>query len=157
MSAAAVPVADQAACNIGRWYEQLHACSIRSVILPLPADFVRDLAAADPFFLAGGGDSDDGQAEQKAGVPSFAELRAAIDGAIGQLGGAVFPKLNRSAPTDSAYAHGGSLKCTSADDVLLLLRRSDRVAEEIRGDSFAGEWVLALREWREVRPAGEFR
>lgn len=58
-------------------------------------------SAADPFqaaddsaFAPGDEDSED----EDAAVPHFPELEAAVDAAIARLGGAVFPKLNWSAP-----------------------------------------------------------
>jgi hypothetical protein len=91
----------------------------------------------------GGGDDDDSDiavsddTSERSDAPtpslpaSFATVRRAIDEAINKLGGAVLPKLNWSAPTDAAWVLGGSLKCVSSDDVLLLLQSSDRVAHDL--------------------------
>ena len=57
--------------------------------------------AADPFQesndSAFGPDDEESEGEDAA-VPHFPELEAAIEAAIARLGGAVFPKLNWSAP-----------------------------------------------------------
>lgn len=60
------------------------------------------------------------------------EFSRDVDKAIGLLGGAVFPKLSWSAPIDAIWiATGNTLKCTSSDEVMLLLKSSDRVAHDL--------------------------
>ncbi|GLC33315.1 hypothetical protein PLESTM_000047800 [Pleodorina starrii] len=59
----------------------------------------------------------------------FPQLRSALDAAIASLGGRVVPKLNWSCPTDALWVSpGGSLACRNAEQVVLLLKSSDRVA-----------------------------
>ena len=74
---------------------------------------------------------DDDEAEAQPPAPRFPELEQAVEAAISKHGGAVLPKLNWSAPTDAAWMLGGSLRCTSPRDVLLLLKSSDRVAHDL--------------------------
>ena len=51
-------------------------------------------------------------------MPAFPELFAQIDAAIAALGGRVLPKLNWSAPLDTAWlTTTGSIACTNADEV----------------------------------------
>ena len=76
-------------------------------------------------------DSDDDGEDGSDTQPRFPELEAAIAKAIERHGGAVFPKLNWSAPKDAAWVLGGGLKCTSPRDVLLLLKSSDHIAHDL--------------------------
>ena len=65
-------------------------------------------------------------------VQRFPELEAAIAEAIATLGGRVVPKLTWSAPVDATWVNpGGTLACTHPQEVLLLLKSSDRVAHDI--------------------------
>jgi len=62
----------------------------------------------------------------------FAELIAVIDAAIDRFDGAVFPKLNWSAPRDAAWmAANGTLKCQTPGDVFLLLKSSDFIVHDL--------------------------
>jgi multidrug efflux pump subunit AcrA (membrane-fusion protein) len=62
----------------------------------------------------------------------FAELHAAVEGALAQLGGAAAPRTNWSSPTDALWVTCGTgLRCTNADQVVLLLKSSDRVAHDL--------------------------
>jgi hypothetical protein len=63
----------------------------------------------------------------------LAPLRAAIDAAIKELGGAVFPKLNWTAPVDAVHmiAAGGEPRCTDAGQVLMLLGASDLAMHDL--------------------------
>ncbi|PVV02645.1 hypothetical protein BB560_002897 [Smittium megazygosporum] len=57
-----------------------------------------------------------------------------INEAISELGGKVIPRMNWSAPTDAIWISiGQSLECESASQVLLLLKASDKVANDISG------------------------
>ena len=51
--------------------------------------------------------------------------------AIEELGGAVFPKLDWSAPRDAGFLRAGSLKCETPGDIFLLLKGSDFVAHDL--------------------------
>ncbi|KAI8464097.1 MAG: D123-domain-containing protein [Monoraphidium minutum] len=114
-------------------------------------------------------DASDGGDDDPASLPwarRFPEVAAAINAAIADLGGAVAPKLNWSSPTDALWvAPGNSLRCGSAEQVVLLLKSSPRAAFDLelcarlaagaaRAD--AGP-ALALRRWTDMRPEREFR
>ena len=128
------PLDALAACSIDRWYPVLRRNSVRTTLVPLGDEFLAYLQA-DGVFVAGGDDDDDGwgddDADGAAPPPRFPELEAAIEAAVGDYG-AVFPKLNWSSPRDASWILGGSCKCTSARDVLLLLKSSDSVAHDRR-------------------------
>ncbi len=148
--------AELRACDIGVWVPRARGFTIKTELINL-TDAARDALLAD------GVDTDH---------EALAPLKVELDAAIERLGGAVFPKLNWSAPTDAAWILGGSAKCTSAEDVLLLLQASDRAAHDLCdawGLSDEGvlppgaavpdghRWVVALRKWSELRPAQEYR
>lgn len=100
------------------------------------------------------------------------ELSEQVDQAIRSLGGSVHPRLNWSCPSDAVWVTTtGTLKCTNADEVFLLLKCSSRIAYDL------GDWKevcfnatpqynlqekqpklqLILRKWKDVRQNMEFR
>ncbi|CCE72805.1 Piso0_000399 [Millerozyma farinosa CBS 7064] len=104
----------------------------------------------------------------------FPELHDQIKRHIEELGGAVMPKLNWSAPKDARWIMAdNTLRCTSPADVYLLLQASDHIAHDI--DAPYGECTdgaaeqsggksdaaapleLVLRRWTNINPALEFR
>ncbi|KAA8495147.1 Cell division cycle protein [Porphyridium purpureum] len=91
------------------------------------------------------------------------ELCARIDRSIMELGGAVCPKLGAVCPVDAAWVmFGRSVCCRSSEDVMLLLKSSDRVAEYLtQRSSNAGDEhshiMIHLRKWRDMNPGMEFR
>lgn len=183
--AAGSSLSDLDRCSIDHWYPALRAVTIRTKLLPLSADFVRYLLADNVYvpdaasqsedegeLSSHESSSDDGedQGDAQGKTPRFRELEAAIGSAIQAYGGHCFPKLNWSAPTDAAWMLGGSLKCASARDVMLLLKSSDRISHDlcdarrayggVNGSDEAGvtdKWVLALRRWSNLKPDHEFR
>lgn len=117
----------------------------------------------------GGPDSDDDSDEQSAPVRfDFPDLEAAVREAITSLGGAVLPKLNWSAPKDAKWLYN-TLRCETPHEVFTLLKSSDFVAHDLvhsfddcverpAGGKGSFEGVtLALRRWRDMDEAGEFR
>ena len=132
-------------------------------------------------------DDDDGIGGAAGSLPpNFAEFVAAVQAGIADLGGAVFPKLTWSCPKDAAWMTvGNSLRCDTADQVMLLLKSSDRVAHDVGAalaecdDTAAAAaapaaaagstppppssgiprdaHVLALRKWYDLKPGREFR
>ncbi len=116
----------------------------------------------------------------------FPELHAAMEGAIRRLGGeGVVPKLNWSCPSDATWVNPSiSLACANAEQVVLMLKSSDRIAHDLellrrgrggeRGTPGRDEGeeadrtvgpegaavppVLALRRWRrDLLPERELR
>lgn len=102
---------------------------------------------------------DESSDEEVADYETFPEFEAAVDAAIAAVGGAALPKLSWSAPKDAAWMScDGTLRCTRATEVLLLLRASDYAAADIDQARALGlRPVLALKQWRDVAPASEFR
>ncbi|PWN40529.1 D123-domain-containing protein [Ceraceosorus guamensis] len=82
----------------------------------------------------------------------FDRLDARIRDVIKSYDGAVFPKLNWSAPLDAAWIVAGStLRCTTPADVYLLLKSSDFVANDTEqakllydAQSTAGKSAVAI-------------
>ncbi|PIN26493.1 hypothetical protein CDL12_00746 [Handroanthus impetiginosus] len=92
------------------------------------------------------------------------EIKASIE----SLGGAVFPKLNWSAPKDSAWISStGNLKRTSFSEIALLLWSSDSVAHDLchaydsckdKTSSRPSNFFLALHKWYpSLKPEMELR
>lgn len=82
------------------------------------------------------GDENDSPASSESGScaaahPGLPDLKHAISAAILELGGAVVPKLNWSCPVDATWASASGTRCSNADEVLLLLKASDRVAHDV--------------------------
>ncbi|KAK0722997.1 D123-domain-containing protein [Lasiosphaeria miniovina] len=81
----------------------------------------------------------DSDSESDAGPPPlppnrrFPALHTAITAAIAELGGAVAPKLNWSSPKDATWIsrHPNTVKCTSANDVYVLLKSSSFVSHDL--------------------------
>jgi len=160
-------------------------CTPKATILPLPDDFFsylqQDGVVLPPSFGGGartptseewagtpgaptvrelGSDSDsDGSGDGNAEAPPPPELPGlarAIGAALAEATDGVCPRLAFSAPTDAAWMQAGNeLRCTTASDVLLLLKGSDKAAAEAA--SAAPRPVLALRHWTRLEPGMEFR
>ncbi|XP_074657921.1 translation initiation factor eIF2 assembly protein-like [Tubulanus polymorphus] len=180
-------------CIFSEWYQTFSAVTVKSVAIPLPQDVVRYLLA-DGIVLPEGSDhgccnnnknchsdSDDDEINwdnnatsgRTALVPKFSpEFENRVESALKKLGGAVFPKLNWSAPKDAAWvATGNTLQCRSLGDILLLLKSSDFVAhdltvpferctdigEDLNDDRTAARYELVLRKWTTIAQSSEFR
>ncbi|KAL0383063.1 UNVERIFIED_CONTAM: Cell division cycle protein [Sesamum calycinum] len=177
-------------CQIQEWYPKFKSCSIKTTIHELPESFVQYLLDdSGPFLLPLSITNDDAlpnrvhkpedeedfvavegsgdEAEEPVPPPSFPELEMEIKASIESLGGAIFPKLNWSAPKDSAWISStGNLKCTSFSEIALLLRSSDSVIHDLyhaydsctdKTASRPSSFFLALRKWYpSLKPEMEF-
>ena len=189
-------------CALRAWPPALRSASYDTILLPLPADVAAWLADGGRVFLpdataalpARGARSDRGSdswsdeggsaPSEAPAPPSLPAFAAAVDAALAALGGAALPKLDWSAPLDAGWLRpGGGARCACADEVLLLLKASDRAAHDVDalrelvqaheaggareggagGDSPppppapAPTPTPALRAWRPPRPGSEFR
>lgn len=94
-------------------------------------------------------------------VYSFPELDAAIEAAVAELGGSVFPRLEWTAPADAVWiTETRSLKCENAGQVYRLLKASDLVQYDIttaRRAAAAPLLHLVLRRWYALSGANEWR
>lgn len=120
-------------------------------------------------------DEQDGQGNVEVNVPAqlpmpmpmpMPQLGDRLCRAIDELGGAVMPKFTWSAPKDAIWVSANrSMRCTTPDEVLLLLKSSDRVSydceEAIAECKDASEpcqqHAIALRRWYDLKPGREFR
>ncbi|BFG26337.1 hypothetical protein CerSpe_126110 [Prunus speciosa] len=178
-------------CQIQEWYPKFKSASIKTRIHELPEPFVQYLLDdSGPFLLPVSisnedafpnrihnpeeeddyqiSEGSDDEAEQPPLPPSFPELELQVKESIESLGGSVFPKLNWSAPKDSAWiSTTGTLKCSSFSEIALLLRSSDSLVHDLchaydschdKTSSRPKSFVLALRKWYQfLKPEMEFR
>ncbi|KAL3843896.1 hypothetical protein ACJIZ3_001299 [Penstemon smallii] len=178
-------------CQIQEWYPKFKSVSIKTIIHELPHSFVQYLLDdSHPFllplsisnddalpnrvhkpeeeedFVASEGSGD--EAEEPTPPPSFPELERNIKASIESLGGAVFPKLNWTAPKDSAWISSTqNLKCTNFTEIALILRSSDSIVNDLchaydscsdKTSSRPSSFFLALRKWYpSLKPEMEFR
>jgi hypothetical protein len=180
-------VEDVWACQFSRWYKTFRslpiesfsrkAVTIKSVILPLPDDFIDylktdgvqlpveavKLSSCTPDHIEDDEWGDDNVEEPN--PYSFPLLTEQIASAIESLGGAVMPKLNWSCPKDATWINSGTLKCQTPGDIYVLLKSSDFVVHDLLHafDNVVGEkptnfaFQLVLRQWCNLHPSMEFR
>ena len=175
-------------CSFSSWYPNFKRDTFKSRIIQLPVEFINYLNA-DRIVLPGVEETsysndlndysdeedcnelDDQEGWDSAEVltaPSFTDLKQEVDAAIKELGGAVMPKLNWSAPRDAGWiTRDGTLCCHSFNDVCLLLKSSDFVSHDLNeayehceDDTMKHsdeQFELILRKWEEILPGMEFR
>lgn len=178
-------------CQIQEWFPKFKSLSLKTIIHELPESFVEYLTDdSGPFLIPLSVTNEDAmpkriynseeeedfvvsegsgnEAEETAPPPSFPQLEREIVDSIDTLGGAVFPKLNWSAPKDAAWMSStGNLKCTKFTEIALLLRSSDSVVHDLyhaydsctdKTASRPSRFFLALRKWYpSLHPEMEFR
>ena len=105
------------------------------------------------------------------------DLEQRLQGALDEVGGKAFVKLNFSAPTDAAWVTNG-LKCISTTDIFYLLKASERITDDVNilaalkeqqephvtpnalapdGALRANNLKLVVKKWANFHPAMEFR
>lgn len=179
-------------CSYHSWHPTYRAITPKARLVPLPDAFLAYLRAdgiiLPPEHGDGGedgavwSDSDSGifsGADNEAGddaEPDFdpstewRDTHEAIAATIDELGGAVAPKLNWSAPKDATWiAATNSMECRTPNDIYLLLKSSDFVTHDLQHafDDTANEdgvssndaipYHLVLRKWITLNPSVEFR
>ncbi|BBN06244.1 hypothetical protein MPTK1_3g19550 [Marchantia polymorpha subsp. ruderalis] len=174
-------------CQIQEWYPRFRRVSLRTKIHVLPQAFV-DYLLEDGLFLPSSSEAmptrtiatcpelqsedyvhwdEEDEDDEEPEVPSFCDLEKEIKASIEELGGAVFPKLNWTAPKDTTWiATSGNLQCRNFAEISLLLKASDSVTHDLlhafdscedQTKSSPEVVVLALRKWYDLRPELEFR
>ncbi|GAO14131.1 uncharacterized protein UV8b_06530 [Ustilaginoidea virens] len=148
-------------CSYDAWFPKYRSSCLKSKIIRLPPSFVAYLqedgilladedatvAPADPEWHSSAavgnsrpkphdGSSDEEEEDEAPRLPPnrrFPEAHNEIKIAISELGGAVAPKLNWSAPKDAKWVspHQNTLKCTSPNDVYLLLKSSSFISHDL--------------------------
>jgi hypothetical protein len=147
------------------------------LILPMDSDD-RPIGASENSELVvdqdGNDDTDgagsDSEAETIGDARDFAALNQRIREIIDKYEGAVFPKLDWSAPLDAAWmVPGATLRCTEPSDVYLLLKSSDFVNKDIAqldemrnmskqdGEQASLRPTLVLKKYFDMPRANEFR
>lgn len=182
-------------CSYDAWFPKYKSFCIKSRIIPLPQVVVSYLqedgivladeddavgnAQEDEWHSAGASnpqprDDDSSDDEEDSAQPPlppnqrFPELHQTIKDKIQELGGSVAPKLNWSSPKDAKWIspHQNTLKCTSPNDIYLLLKSSSFVSHDLVHafdgctDAFATRPfspVLVLRPFFNPHVALEFR
>jgi len=164
---------DRTACSFDNWYPQFKNDSIPAVVVDLPEDVLQYLKAdgvvipiealvkkkpssyVDDITFK---DWDsDGELDDETPPPTFPEFSRNLREIVSKLGGSVFIKLNWSAPFDARWiATNSSLKCTNLQDIYLLLKGSDRIANDLEVDSKNGH-KLVMKSWIDIHPGNEFR
>ncbi|KAH9883588.1 D123-domain-containing protein [Xylariomycetidae sp. FL2044] len=81
----------------------------------------------------GESDGDDDEPERSPPNHRFPDLHQLIADKIAELGGAVAPKLNWTAPKDATWIspHQNTIKCTCPNDIYLLLKSSNFVTYDL--------------------------
>ncbi|CAN0892722.1 Cell division cycle protein 123 homolog, partial [Linum grandiflorum] len=178
-------------CQIQEWYPKFKSCSIPTIIHQLPECFIDYLLDSGTLQLPVSvtdedalpnrvhnpideedyqlsEEASDDEAESGSTPPCFPELELKIKKSIEALGGAVLPKLNWSAPKDSAWISSSrTLRCTSFSEIALLLKSSDSLVHDLshaydscsdKLSSRPATFHLALRRWySSLLPEREFR
>lgn len=145
-------------CSYEAWFPKYRSSCLKSRIIALPPSFVTYLHE-DGIVLADDDDkvdepeeewhstaattkrpaqdpeSSDDEDEPERLPPNqrFPETHQLIKDKIAELGGAVAPKLNWSSPKDAKWIspHQNTLKCTSPNDIYLLLKSSSFVSHDL--------------------------
>ncbi|KAI1435752.1 D123-domain-containing protein [Xylaria sp. CBS 124048] len=120
-----------------------------------------------------GSESDSDDEEEPPKLPPnkrFPELHQLIKDKIAELGGVVAPKLNWTAPKDATWIslHQNTIKCTSPNDVYLLLKSSNFITYDLdhafdnctptaSSSQATFKPVLVLRSYFNPHTAMEFR
>ncbi|KAI2638277.1 D123-domain-containing protein [Xylaria nigripes] len=148
-------------CSYDSWFPKYRTSCIKSRIIPLSPEFVEyiredgiiladeDEAESDddeeweattstvrPPIHEVESDSDSDDVDEIPKLPPnkrCPELHQLIKDKIAELGGAVAPKLNWTAPKDATWIslHQNTIKCTSPNDVYLLLKSSNFITYDL--------------------------
>lgn len=165
-------------CSFTNWYPRFSRHSVESIAVPIQNDVLtylregslilpkeavpppRQRNASRSSSDWSDSDADSEEAEQ----PSFPTFSAQMKDAMNQLGGEVFIKTNWSAPKDARWiATNKSLKCRRLEEIYLLLKSSDFVANDLsyqlQGDQSSGGsgYYVVLKQWKEIHPGTEYR
>lgn len=148
-------------CSYDFWFPKYRSSCLKSRIIPLPPSFVEYLhedgivladdddenqdepeeewhASSNTSVrpqVKDADSSDDEEDEPERLPPNqrFPETHNLIKEKIAELGGSVAPKLNWSSPKDAKWIspHQNTLKCTTPNDIYLLLKSSSFVSHDL--------------------------
>ncbi|XP_043465031.1 cell division cycle protein 123 homolog [Leptopilina heterotoma] len=167
----------EAECSFDNWYNIFSKESLEAIIIPLTTEILKYLEH-DSFILPieatrnitcnsewsdGSSVTEDSSNEPENTPPNFPEFSQKIQQAIDEFK-AVFIKSNWSTPSDATWVTPTkSLKCTSLEDVYLLLKSSDRISRDLSKLRSCSDnknplnFCLVLKRWNEINPCTEFR
>ncbi|XP_065661702.1 cell division cycle protein 123 homolog [Hydra vulgaris] len=170
-------------CIFSNWYNSFKDITFRSKVVRLSPDFIAYLKKDGVVLpsieetryvndLDGYSDSDnedwDTNDQDRTLAPCFSLIKNKVDKVIDYFGGSVFPKLNWSSPKDAVWiTMDGTMKCSSFNDICLLLKSSDFISHDLN-DAYShciestlphsdDAFELVLREWVDLIPSMEFR
>lgn len=145
-------------CSYDSWFPNYKSSCLKSRIVPLPPAFVEYLhedgivladddehqdepeeewhASSNTSARPQDPESSDEEEEEPERLPPnqrFPETHNLIKATIAELGGSVAPKLNWSSPKDAKWIspHQNTLKCTTPNDIYLLLKSSSFVSHDL--------------------------
>lgn len=158
-------------CSISAWHPKYRNITPKTRIIEIGGSvpFMKWLYA-DGIILP---DDDDADYDENEDVSKdWRDLHNTIRNTIAELGGAVMPKLNWSAPKDSVHMNANTMVCRLPSEIYLLLKSSDFISHDLYHafedcvnteentslDRYDIKYVLALRKsvpgWN---PSVEFR
>ncbi|KAI8102196.1 hypothetical protein M9435_005802 [Picochlorum sp. BPE23] len=142
---------DLVQCSIQNWYSAFQKHTFKTHIIELSDTIVTWLIAdgivlrniedafptreKDPYDTSDSWSTESSSSSaETGGAPpeELAEVYARVKDAIDELGGCVIPKLQWSCPKDASWMMpNNTIQCSTADDVFLLLKSSDRIAHDV--------------------------
>ncbi|KAJ8908745.1 hypothetical protein NDN08_005450 [Rhodosorus marinus] len=158
--------------EVESWIEKFRLHSPKTRLIRLSREVCEYLLEDNLIVRSGEADNDvssdsdtDGSEDESAGalsaktIDSFPELKTEVEEAIQALGGEVAPKVGSKSPVDASWANfTGQTKCKDFSEVLLLMKASDRVADDVSTRLLLGQpTFLILRKWSSLHPSMEFR
>ncbi|KAI0023166.1 D123-domain-containing protein [Xylariomycetidae sp. FL0641] len=190
-------------CSYDSWFPKYRASCIKSRIIPLSPEFL-EYIREDGIILADDDEAEpeddewessnvrphvveevdtdsDTDSESDEDEPPklppnqrFPDIHKTIIDKIAELGGAVAPKLNWTAPKDAVWIspHQNTIKCTSPNDIYLLLKSSNFITYDLEhafddctptaassnsASPPSFKPVLVLRSYFNIHTAMEFR
>ncbi|GAB0091055.1 Cell division cycle protein 123 homolog [Sergentomyia squamirostris] len=156
------------ACSFPNWYENFEKITIKSYIIPIPAnvlDYLRDdMIILPKECIPDDEENNDDQEEdeEEEDVISFPDFSGKIYEMLkGNLPGGAFVKTNWHCARDAHWIMPGqSLKVLDVAEVYQLLKASNFSKMDLspeRGFDSGFNFCLILRKWQEINPANEFR
>ncbi|XP_075218432.1 translation initiation factor eIF2 assembly protein-like isoform X2 [Lycorma delicatula] len=175
-------VCDRTNCSFQKWYPLFKKHTFQSVVEKVPPEVlsylnedgivlpIEAVSRVQPCQISssfennsdndGVADTPDTCSEGTENIlePSFPEFSKKLADAIRHMGGNVFIKANWSAPTDASWIiPNKSLKCSSIEDMYLLLNTSSRLLRDFESLKEKDLCYLVIKKWEDIHPSTEFR
>lgn len=137
-------------CSYHHWHPRYRTLTPKTRLVPLTRPFV-DYLKSDGIVLPDDDDpvqpsdndsayvsasdnpdaQDDDEDEEEDIAAGWRQVHQSIRSTIAELGGAVMPKLNWSAPKDATFMNANTMKCHKPSEIYLLLKSSDFVTHDL--------------------------